>query len=73
MIDQHRYIVALPYQLVFIQPEKPTQEDVLDAYLFTTLYEAREITEEWIEEYNKLRLQEALDNLSPYQYTRENI
>ncbi len=71
-------------ELAFIQPGKPSQnayverfnrtfrEDVLDAYLFASLQEARDITEEWIEEYNAIRPHEALDNLSPYQYTAKN-
>jgi len=43
-------------------------EDVLDAYLFTSLNEAREITEPWIEESNAMRPHEALQNLSLYQF-----
>jgi len=54
-------------ELDFIQAGKPSQkayaerfnrtfgEDVFDTYLFTCRQEARDITEEWIEEYNTIR------------------
>ncbi len=67
-------------KLAFIQPGKPTQnayiehfnrtfrEDILDAYVFSSLREVRDITEEWMEGYNTIRPHEALGNLSPFQY-----
>jgi putative transposase len=67
-------------ELAHIQPGKPAQnayierfnrtfrEDVLDAYLFSSLEEVRQIVESWIEEYNAVRPHEALQGFSPYQF-----
>jgi putative transposase len=71
-------------ELIHIQPGKPAQnayierfnrtfrEDVLDAYLFSSLEEVREIIEPWIEEYNAIRPHEALQGLSPRQFKLQN-
>jgi putative transposase len=64
----------------FIQPGKPMQngyierfnrlyrEAVLDAYLFFELHQVRQLTEEWMEEYNYRRPHEGLDNLTPKEW-----
>ena len=64
----------------YIQPGKPMQngyierfnrlyrEAVLDAYLFFDLYQVRQLTQEWMEEYNERRPHEALNNLTPEEW-----
>lgn len=70
--------------LLHIQPGKPAQnayierfnrtfrEDILDAYLFSSLSEAREIAEQWLEEYNAIRPHDALSGLTPYQFAAQS-
>lgn len=41
------------------------REAVLDAYLFFDLDQVRQLTLEWMEEYNQRRPHEALNNLTP--------
>lgn len=67
-------------QLCYIQPGKPTQngyierfnriyrEAVLDAYLFFDLEQVRELTQQWMQEYNCNRPHEALGNLTPEEW-----
>jgi len=71
-------------ELLHIQPGKPAQnayierfnrtyrEEVLDAYLFDNLQEARYITERWLEEYNSIRPHEALQGLPPRQFALQH-
>ncbi len=47
------------------------REDVLNACLFSTLQQVRDITDEWVDEYNAIRHHEALKGLPPYQYLAE--
>jgi putative transposase len=70
-------------ELAYIEPGKPAQnayierfnrtfrEAVLDAYLFNSIQEVRDIAEEWLEEYNAIRPHEALGGLPPYQYATQ--
>lgn len=44
------------------------REAVLDAYLFFDLNQVRELTAEWLEEYNQRRPHEALNNLAPEEW-----
>jgi putative transposase len=65
---------AKSVQNAYIERFKRTyREDVLDAYLFSSLQEVRDITAEWIEEYNAIRPHEALGGLPPYQYLVEKV
>lgn len=65
---------------LFIQPGKPAQnayierlnrtfrEDILDAYLFSSVAEVQSLAFDWMEMYNSRRPHEALANLTPHAY-----
>jgi len=66
--------------LEFIQPGKPTQNsyierfsrtyrtEVLDMCAFRNLDEVREISRNWIREYNEERPHQSLEKLTPMEY-----
>lgn len=71
-------------QLEFIKPGKPTQNsyverfnrtyrtEVLNMYVFRRLSEVRQITNDWIREYNEERPHDSLGNLTPREYQMAN-
>ncbi|MDP4218517.1 MAG: IS3 family transposase [Bacteroidota bacterium] len=70
-------------KIQYIQPGKPMQngyierfnrlyrEAVLDAYLFFDLDQVRQLTAEWMEEYNLRRPHESLNNLTPDEWNKQ--
>lgn len=71
-------------EIRYIQPGKPVQNafierfngtyrrEILDAYLFHTLHDVKQITYEWMNHYNNNRPHNALHHLSPMEYLSIN-
>lgn len=58
-----------PYQNAYIERFNRTYRyEVLDLYLFENLNEVKQITEEWIDIYNRERPHESLNDMTPIEY-----
>ena len=44
------------------------RDEILNMYVFKTLSEVRELTENWIREYNEERPHDSLGDLTPWEY-----
>jgi len=67
-------------KIKYIQPGKPVQnayierfnrffrEDILDAYIFDSIHEVKQLSEEWMEDYNKNHPHGSLNRMSPIDY-----
>ena len=70
-------------ELRYIQPGKPNQNayierfnrtfrhEVLDAYVFESLRQVRQITRDWIYEYNEERPHDSLGKIPPAMFRRQ--
>jgi putative transposase len=70
-------------ELKFIQPGKPNQNalierfnrsfrtEVLSCYLFDSLKEVEELTQEWLYQYNHVRPHDALNGLTPVAFSEQ--
>ena len=71
-------------ELEFIRPGRPMQnsyverfnrtyrDEILNMYVFRNLSEVREITENWMREYNEERPHDSLGDLTPWEYRIKN-
>ncbi|TXJ23217.1 MAG: transposase, partial [Chitinophagaceae bacterium] len=49
------------------------REAVLDAYLFFDLDQVRQLTNEWMQEYNQRRPHESLNNRTPEEWKMDQL
>ncbi len=75
-----RFCTRNTIDLAWIEPGKPTQNayierfngsyrrELLDAYIFPTLQHARQLSEQWRQDYNTQRPHQSLGNITPMQF-----
>jgi putative transposase len=80
--DFELWCLSKDINIQFIQPGKPMQngfierfngsyrKELLDAYVFFELSDVRELTNEWMQEYNTQRPHESLKNLTPIEWLK---
>lgn len=80
LAQQWSQVEAIEFR--YIQPGKPTQNayierfnksyrnGVLDAYRFESLNQVRDITADWVKDYNQNRPHDALQGKSPLQFRK---
>jgi putative transposase len=48
------------------------KEDILDAYLFESIDQLRELSTNWMNDYNQFHHHQSLNNMSPLKYLESN-
>jgi len=48
------------------------REGILNMHVFRTLTEVRELTEDWVREYNEERPHDSLNDLTPWEYLAQH-
>ena len=56
-----------------VDPSLPAARVVLDAYLFEDLEHVREVSWKWLLDYNEERPHQALNNLTPHQFSNQKL